>query len=168
MGMEQLRRWSGANWFVLAAPPLAAVAFLIARTIPWGEESGGYEAVLLFDACVTGPLLYALCYGRTMSAGRLAVRMLALACLGIYLLGYLVPPHAQSLLPSFGWTRWIGIAVLLLIELRLLVAGIRLVFGGGATAEELQAKTGAPPWIARLMLIEARFWKAVWRFLRRK
>ena len=168
MRLEGVRRWSGVNWFLLVAPVLAVVGLLVARTVPWGTDDSGFEAVLLFDACVSVPVLYVLCYGRTMSVGQLAVRSLALACLGICLLGQVVPADAQSLLPRFGWARWIGIAVLLLIELRLLVAGIRLVFEGETTAHELQEKTGAPPLLARLMLLEARFWKAVWRFLRRR
>ena len=167
MRTSGLWRWSGDNWFVLAVPLLAATAWLIARAAPWGQDSAGLEAALLIDACITAPLLYALCYGRTLPLWQVAVRMLGLACLGIYLIGLIVPPQAQLLLPSFGWARAIGVAVLLLFELWLLVAALRLVFGAGATAEEVQAKTGAPPLLARLMVVEARFWKAVWRLVRR-
>lgn len=168
MQWQRVGRWSYANWFVLILPLLAAAAYLMARTVPWAEEGAGFEAALLFDVCVTLPLLYALCYRRALRVSQLAIRCLGLACLGIFLLGYIVPPEGQSLLPSFGIARWIGIGVLVLIELRLLIAGIRLVFFSSASLEELQAKTGAPPLLAKMMLIEARFWKAVWRLLRRK
>jgi hypothetical protein len=57
--------------------------------------------------------------------------------------------------------------VLALIELRLLAVALKLVFAGRATADEIAERTGAPPWIARLMLIEARFWKWLWRSIRR-
>jgi hypothetical protein len=165
--MKRLGRWSATNWFLVAAPLLLVAATLIARATPWAAGGGGMEAVLLFDMCVTLPLLYALCYGRKLKLWQLAVRMVGIACLGIYLLSYVVPVEAQVLLPSFGWARTVGVAVLILVELRLLVAGIRIVFRGNATAEQISATTGAPPVIAKLMLLEARFWKAVWRFFRR-
>ena len=164
----RLRRWSSANWFLLVAPLLLIVAVLLARAVPWTTDGRTMEAVLLFDACITLPALYALCYARTLPPWQLALRAIAIACLGIYLLGYIVPPDARRLLPAFGWARMAGLILLVLIELRLLVAALRLVFGGNENAEQVSAQTGAPPWIARLMLIEARFWKSVWRFLRRK
>jgi hypothetical protein len=48
----------------------------------------------------------------------------------------------------------------------LFVAALRLVFSGTATAEEVSERTGAPPLIARLIVIEARFWRALWRLIR--
>ena len=167
MGNRGLARWTASNWFVLVAPLLALAAILIARSTAWRADGASLEAAFIFDACVTLPVLYALCYGRSKPLGQVALRMLALACLGIYLLGWIIPQHAQSLLPSLGWARTAGLAVLILIELRLMVSAIRMVFGAGATAEQFTAKTGAPPLIARLMVLEARMWKALWRLVRR-
>lgn len=164
--IENLRRWSGANWFLLALPPLVAAAALLVRSAAWSEEGATLEAVLLFDACVSLPALYALCYARALPPWQLALRMVGIACLGLFLLGHIVPPEAQRLLPRFGWARTIGVVVLVLVELRLFVAALRLLFGSGASAQQISARTGAPPWIARLMVMEARFWKAVWRLLR--
>jgi hypothetical protein len=166
MRSERLKQWSAANWFVLIAPILIALAWLIGRSSAWAQDPAAMEAAFLIDATVTLPVLYALCYGRSQPLWQVAVRMLAIACLGIYLLSYLIPTEAQSLLPRFAWARTIGLAVLCLIELRLLIAGIRLVFRSGVTAEQLSAATGAPPIISKLMLLEARFWKSVARFLR--
>ena len=47
----------------------------------------------------------------------------------------------------------------------MVVKVVRLVFGGTATEADVVAH-GAPLWIARLMLIEARFYKWLWRLLR--
>ena len=89
----------------------------------------------------------------------------ALVCLGVWIAGRMVPADFQVVLPELGWARAAGLAVLVLIELRLLVAVLKLAFSGSAKAEDLE-KQGAPPLIAKLMLIEARFWRAVWRLIR--
>ncbi len=166
MGDRQLLRWAAANWFVIVAPSLALIGWLSARTA-WSRAGVSLEAALIFDAVVTVPALYALCYGRRRPLRPVAVRMVALACLGIYLLGWIVPTDAQVLLPSLGWARNAGLAVLILVELRIMVGALRLVFRAGATSEQLTAQTGAPPLIAKLMLLEVRIWKRLWRLLRR-
>jgi hypothetical protein len=155
-----------SNWFVLVAPVLLLVAWLVSRGTAWTTDARAMEAALLFDACVTLPALYALCYARSLPLPQLALRMLGVACLNVYLLGYIVPAEAQELLPQFAVARWIGLGLLILIELKIMFVAVRLVFGANATAEEVAAKTGAPPLIAKLMVMEARMWKAVGRFLR--
>ena len=166
MRSAQARQWSANNWFVLVAPLLFVLAWFIGRSTAWAQEGAAVEAALLVDATITLPLLYALCYARSLPLWQLAVRMVGIACLGIYLVSYLVPPGSQSLLPSFAWARTVGFALLCLIELRLLITGIRMVFKSDVTAEQLTAATGAPPLLAKLMLLEARMWKGLARFLR--
>lgn len=167
MDRARIGGWAAANWFLLCAPFLALAGLAFSRSVAWPQDGGVAEAVLLFDACVSLPLLYALCYRGRLNGWRLALRMLAVACLGIWLVAWLVPPASQTLLPHFGWARIVGLGVLVLVELRLVIAALRMVFGGNASAEEVAASTGAPPFIARLMVLEARFWKAVGRLLRR-
>ncbi|GAA4717822.1 hypothetical protein GCM10023325_13170 [Sphingomonas lutea] len=140
---------------------------MTSRTAFAGGHSGSLEAALLFDACVTVPALYALCYWRKRALWQTALRMLGVACLGIYAMSWIVPPEAQRLLPSFEFARTIGLALLIAIELRIVFVTLKLVFRGKADAEQIAAATGAPPLIAKLMILEARFYKAVWRFLRR-
>ena len=168
MRVERLRQWSKANWFLLVAPALILLAWFVSRSTPWEQDARAMEAALLFDACVTVPALYALCYARALALWQLAVRMAGIACLGIYLVSWIVPAELQSLLPGFAWARTVGLAVLILIELRILLASIRLVFGTGVTAEQLSARTGAPPLVARLMVLEARMWKGLARFIFRR
>jgi hypothetical protein len=162
-----LRDWLRANWVMVAVPVLLLVEWLVVRDI--GGEMGRFlEAVVLFDLCVFIPLLYVLCYRDKVARRQLVLRALALACLGIYVATYLVPEPMQAILPELGVLRIAGLAVLMLIELRLLIAAIRIVWGRGGSVEEVQAASGAPPWMARLMVMEARFWKAVWRLIRRR
>jgi hypothetical protein len=162
------RVWAKANWFLLALPLLLAVSWLFTRSIDWGSSARAAEAVTLFDWTVSIPLLYFLCYRHKVRGKAMAIRLLALACLGVWIASRLVPADAQALLPHLGWPRTAGLAVLALIELRLLVLALKLAFSGTASAEELAERSGAPPLLAKLMLLEARFWRAVWRLIRRR
>jgi hypothetical protein len=159
------RSWLAGNWFALVVPPLILVEWLVARSLG-GEAGPMLELVVLFDLCLFMPALYLLCYRGRRPVRQLALRAAALVCLGIYIATYLVPEAAQRLLPHLGWARTAGLAVLLLIEFRLLVMTLRLVWGRDASAEEVQAASGAPAWIVQLMVLEARFWKSLWRMLR--
>ena len=167
MTLDRVLRWSAANWFALVAPVLLLMAWSISGSTPWSASPSAMEAALLVDACITLPVLFALCYWRTMPLWQLALRAMALACLGIFLLGYIIPEKSQVLLPGFTVARTIGLALLFLIEVRLVIAAVRMAFSSEVSAEKLARETGAPPFIAKLMVLEASFWKAVWRFFRR-
>jgi hypothetical protein len=148
-------------------PVLLLVEWLVVRDL--GSEMGRFlEAVVLFDLCVFMPLLYVLCYRGTVARAQLVLRAVALACLGIYVATYLVPEPLQAVLPQLGPLRLAGLAVLVLVELRLLLVALRLVWGRDASVDQVQAASGAPPWIARLMVLEARMWKRLWRLIRRR
>lgn len=160
------REWAAANWFLLALPILGAVSFAVARSVPPADPM--IEAVTLFDWVVTIPLLYFLCYRRSLAPRQMALRLLALACLGVWAAGQVLPLSAQAMLPHLGWPRMAGLAVLALIELRLLVLAVKFAFSARGSAEELAEKSGAPVFLAKLMLLEARFWRAVWKLIRRR
>lgn len=138
------REWAATNWFLLALPVLLAISYLFTRSVDWGEFGSSAEAVMLFDWCVSIPFLYYLCYRRTLPARQLAIRLLALACLGVWIAARLVPAPSQEILPHLSWARGAGLVILFLIELRLLVAAVRLVFSGSATAQDVSERTGAP------------------------
>ena len=162
-----LQVWVRTNWFAVAVPLLLLVEWLVVRDL--GGEMGRFlEVVVLFDLCVFMPLLYVLCYRRIVPLKQLVLRTVALACLGIYLATYLVPEPLQALLPQLGPLRIAGLGVLMLIELRLLVAAVRIVWGRDGSVEQVQAASGAPAWMARIMVMEARFWKRLWRLIRRR
>jgi hypothetical protein len=163
----RLRGWMSANWFAAAVPALLLVEWLVVRDV--GGEMGRFlEAVVLFDLCLFMPLLYVLCYRGKVPRGQLVLRTVALACLGIYVATYLVPEPMQVLLPELGLLRLAGLAVLMLIELRLLIAAIRIVWGRDGSVAQVQAASGAPAWMATLMVMEARFWKRLWKLIRRR
>lgn len=160
-----VREQLGDHWFAPAFALILGALWLVARDPMF--MAGGGEAAILADLCLTVPILYVLCYRRRHSAAQLGLRALALACLGIWLGAWIIPESDQSVLTRLGPLRVAGLVVLALIELRLLVAMIRLVFGSEPSSDEISRATGAPPFVAKLMLLEARFWKAVWRLIRR-
>ncbi len=161
----QWRPWATANWFLLAAPFLLLISFLFTRSADWETSGAAAEAVTLFDWCVSIPLLYFLCYRKRVPAKQMLLRLVGLACLGVWIAARLVPDSSEHLLPQLGWARTAGLAVLVLIELRLLIAVLKIAFSGRGSSEEL-VKMGAPPLVAKLMLLEAAFWRAVWRLIR--
>jgi hypothetical protein len=159
---EMPGNWVRRHWFVPLLVVLLAIETAFARTTDWSRD-GLAEIVILFDLCLFIPLLYLLCY-RRLARKPLLLRAAALALAGIYIASKLVPPEAQTVLGELVWARYAGLAALALIELWVVVLTVKLVYGG-ATTDEIARTSGAPPWIVRLLQIEARFWKAVWRFL---
>lgn len=157
--------WARRNWFLPLLAVLLAVEWAFARTTDWPRD-GLAEAVILFDLCLFVPALHFLCYRRRLAWKPLLIRTAALASLGVYLASQLIPAEAQHLLAGLGWARLAGLAVLAALELWVLVKVVTLVFGSAVTEDDIVATSGAPRWIARLMLIEARFWKWLWRLLR--
>jgi hypothetical protein len=159
--------WLQRNWVV----PLFAVAILVelafARSTDWAAD-GLAETVILFDLCVFLPAMHAICYRKSLSPKALILRTIGLACFGIFLASKLVPAGAQTVLRDLLWVKsagWLGLA---LVELWLALQIIRLVYGGKHGAAEISRLHGTPEWVARLMLLEARFWKTVWKLLRRR
>lgn len=154
------------HWFFALLPLLALGGWNLVRTAP-PQDAAMVERVLIADLCLSVPILYAICYARRMSLDRLLVRCLGVALAGMVVLGWTLPAEQQFLLPMTKPLRIAAIVLLALVELRVVIAALRLAFAAAPRAEALTER-GVPPLIAKLMLIEARFWKAVWRLLRRK
>ncbi len=157
-----------ANWFF----PVAGIALLLnSLTIYLDQWSSPemLEAGLLFDFAILLPVLYLICY--RSEGKRSVVRAIALACLGIWALGHVVPEAKQSLLHELQVVRYVGLGVLVLLQVKLMVAIFRAMSGASASAEEeasrLADETGTPPWVKKLLAWEASVWIKVWRFVRR-
>ena len=168
MAIGRAKEWASGNWFLLLLPALFATSFFLLQSAEWRQSPRMVEAVTLFDWTVSVPLLFFLCYRSKLNAKQMVWRLLGLACLGVWLATWLVPAPDQTILPHLSWARTAGMAVLVLVELRLLVLALKFAFSGEATADELARKAGVPPLLAKLMLIEANFWRAVWRFISRR
>lgn len=151
-------------FFLIAA--LVVAIDLSAACSAGGRFDRVLEAGLLFDLVVLLPGLCWLCY---RSQGRRAVvRAAALACLGIWALVHLIPPDEQDLLRYVAPLRYVGLAVLFLLEVMVLKAIYANVFSGKSAQEAASlAPKDLPPWIARLIALEAAFWHKAWVVIRR-
>ena len=155
------------NWFF----PAAAIALLMnsfAVYLDQWESPKLLEFGLLFDFAILLPALYLICY---WSEGkRTVIRAVALACLGIWAVGHVVPDSNHSILHDLQFVRYLGLGVLILLQVKLLVAIFRAASGGSASSEheatKLAAETGTPPWVRKLLAWEAKIWIKIWRFLR--
>lgn len=153
------------NWFWPLAIILVAFATLLSRTVP-AQTLQGWEIAVLFDVLVTIPALFALCYRTKLTRGNLVVRILALQCLGIWFATKIVPLETQTLLPQLSWLRYLGLGVLVVIELRVMVVIFRIIFKSETNSSDLE-KLGMPPLLAKLVLLEARFWRWVFSVIKR-
>lgn len=156
------------HWFVLAAASVVAGDLLVASLDSWSSPKL-IEAGILFDLSVVVPVLYLWCY-RSRGKAVLA-RAVALSCLGIWVAGHIVPTEQHHVLGTVGFVRYVGLAVLLVIELKLAVMIYRAAFradkDAGPTVLETAKDAGMPDWAARLMAWEALLWRKAWESLRR-
>ena len=155
------------HWFF----PAAVIALLMNSTTVYLDQWSSpelLEAGLLFDFAILLPVLYLICYRH--EGKRSVVRAIALACLGIWAVGHVVPEANQSLLQYLQVIRYLGLGVLVLLQVKLIVTIFRALAGASASAEHeatrLADETGTPPWVRRLLAWEAAIWIKVWRFVR--
>jgi hypothetical protein len=154
-----------ANWFWLVALSSGVIVWLLTNTLP-PQDLGYWELAVLCDVLVTLPLLFALCYRRTLTSKNLTIRIIALQCLGIWLATKLVPVESQMVLPQLAWLRYAGLAVLVLIEVRIMVALFKILFNPDTGSKQLE-DVGMPPFLAKLALLEVRFWRWVFSVFKR-
>lgn len=153
------------HWFLLLLPVWFACSFAFSRSLDWRLEGRMGEATILFDWCVFLPFAYALSLRRAVPPRAALLRTLGLAGAGLWVGRLFVPDGAENLLTSLGWLRYPWLAVVLVVEGAVIVALLRAVFAGRADAAAFE-RAGVPPFAAKLMLLEARFWRWVWRTMR--
>lgn len=158
--------WWSHHWFM---PVAAAVVAGDLSTVRWGgwSDARALEAGLLFDFAVLLPLLYLWCYRRQAKGA--ALRALALACFAIWATGKAIPVEQQHLLGTVGWLRYVGLAGLALLEIKLGVAVYKAVVFSGKPRREAEAALGSegmPPWLAKIMGLEAVLWRRLWVLVR--
>ena len=165
MTARALARTAGRHWFYLLLLFAAIIAFPFRAAMDWRHDAALGEAAVLFDWCVFLPAMFLLCYRRTMPPRALALRLVGLICGGLWVAALIVPDGSERMIGSVAWLRYPGLALLLVMEAFALVAMLRLTFGGDPDPAALQ-RLGVPAPVARLMLLEARFWRWAWRSLR--
>lgn len=161
--MKRAVRLAATHWYVPAFLAIVAAVWLLARQ-PAFMAAGG-EAALLIDLCLTAPVLYILCYARKQPLRVTIIRALAITFGGIWLASWLIPGPQQVLLPQLAAVRWLGSGFVIAVELLLLAAALRIAFSGAGTAADVSKASGAPAWVARIMLWEANLWRGLWRWI---
>ena len=155
------------NWFFPAAIAVVSTDLFIGRLDNW-SNARVLETGILLDLAVVIPALYFWCY---RSRGKPAVlRTIALCCLGLWAAGFIVPVEHQFLLTKIEFVRYIGLAVVLVAEIKLM----RLVYSAGFSRDkgakssvlETVKEEGMPEWVARILVWEASVWRKVADFIR--
>lgn len=160
-----LARLARRHWFWLLMPFWLLASHQFRASLDWRVEGRAGEAAMLFDWCLFLPALHAVSLWGTVPPRAVLLRALGMACAGLWIAGLLVPDHAEDLLARLRPVRHLGVAVALLVEGALFAGTVRLLVTGRAGAPALE-RLGAPPPLARLMLLEARFWRWVWARVR--
>ena len=153
--------WLRTNWFFAAGSAVLA-ADLAVLNINHGASPRFLEAGLLGDLAVVIPCLYLACYWR--NGKRAVVRSLALASLGFWLASKLLPASGHFIISNLSPLRYLALAVLFAIEVKVVLVMYRAVFSGASRQDattSLHAHTGMPLWVAKLMAVEAVFWRSI-------
>ena len=149
--------WLRINWFY----PLAiAVVLSDVSALNFQDWSHPrlFEGAVLFDLAVILPLLYLSCYRAKGAAVILPI--VSVASLGIWATSRLIPAEHQHILGSVSWLRTMAIAVLVMIEIKILFGFYKAIFASDKTPEEIAGKLSKdiklPLWLTRLVALEAR------------
>lgn len=156
------------KWFFLIALPLSvAIEWAFARSLDWSAYPRS-EWVALFDLCVFMPLLYLAAFASDLTPKARLLRCLGIAGIGLFAAGWIVPEPNQFIIGELSTIRATAIVGIVAFEGWIMWKVIGAVYRQNADAKTLEREFAMPAWIAKLMVLEARFWKAVWQFLRRK
>lgn len=152
------------TWFYWLLVPCVFAAWQLSLTPETVADPIITERVFLLDFALLLPLLYFVFLRSRVPPRAAILRSLALGAAGISYAAWLMPEGTGQLLPFLSWLRWTVLPVIILIELAAFVALMRYLYGSEPKEEEL-VKQGIPAPVVKLLLIEARFWKRVFRFL---
>ena len=167
MIMQKSKNAFRAHWFLPVALLVGAGDFALALADSWSDPAL-IEAGILFDLAVVLPALYWWCYRKRGRATLL--KAAGLSCLGIWVASHIVPDQHHDLISTVGFARYIGLGVLLVIELKLVLAIYRAAFNQSGKADHAFAAAkdaGMPEWAARLMAWEASLLRRGWESVRR-
>ena len=162
---HSIRVFIKEHWFLVIAPIVLLSDMLVARSGPMDRL---VEAGLLFDLVLLVPALYFFCYRKRRPGA--AVRTIALACLGVWIATKLVPEADRVLLVYLAPLRYVGLAVLVLIELALVRMIFQMLSAGDtaeATAKRAADTADMPEWVAKLLVWEAGLWRRLFASVRR-
>ena len=153
-----------SNWFYILLPFLLLAAWQVSTSPLASEQPLMLERVFLIDFAIVLPALYFV-FLRTRHALKPSlIRAFALAGAGTAFAAFLMPKGEGQVLPLLAWLRYVMLPFLILLEGAVLIAVAKASFAAEPDEAALIEK-GIPPLVVKAMIAEARFWKAVWRFM---
>lgn len=156
------------KWFFLIALPLAiAIEWAFGRSLDWSAYPRS-EWVALIDLCVFMPVLYLAAFASELTRKARLLRCIGIAGIGLFAASLIVPEPNQFIIGELSTLRKAAMVGILAVEGWILWKVIGAVYRRNADAKALERDFAMPEWIAKLMVLEAKFWKAVWQFVRRK
>lgn len=160
--------WLRRHWFIPLATAIVLGDVGALHFQDW-DHPRLFEGAVLFDFAIVLPLLYLWCY-RARGTG-VILPMIGLASLGIWAASHLIPVEHQHVLGSVAWLRTLAIAVLVLIEVKILFGFYKAVFASDSTPEDIAEKLAAdlplPRWVTRVLAFEARMLRRLSGWCRR-
>lgn len=156
------QNWLRINWFIPAACAVLAVDLFVLN-IKNGASPRLLEAGLLGDLAIIIPCLYLACCWH--NGKRAFIRTFAMASLGFWLASKLLPVPGHFIINSLSPLRYVALAVLFAIEVKVVLVMYKAIFSGASRQEAqaaLQAQADMPLWVAKLMASEAAFWRAIY------
>jgi len=149
------------NWFVAAAVLLLGTD-LVVLLLPNSASPRLLEVGLLSDLCIVLPGLYLACYWR--KGKRSMFRAIAFASIGFWASSKVLPETGQFLIQQLWPFRYAALAVIVLVEFKVMLAVYRAVISGGSREEAaatLERESGMPAWAAKLAAAEASLWSSL-------
>ncbi|MEY4730722.1 MAG: hypothetical protein RL020_1880 [Pseudomonadota bacterium] len=166
MNFANIMFCSKKNWFFIILPIIFLANYSTSK-IPAEIDHRIIEASILFDLVILLPVLYAICYREL--GRKVIVRTIGMVCLGIWLAGHLIPTEEQMVYAYISWLKYVGYAFLAIIEIRVMIFMVKLLYGRQQENEnitkQLSAGMDIPEWAAKLMVLEAAFWKRLWKMI---
>jgi len=166
--MELKLKQLSEKWFFLLVLPLAvAIEWAFAATHDWVAYPRS-EWVALFDLCLFMPLIYFGLFSRDLGRKARLIRTVGVAGFGLFASSFIVPESNQFIISELSSLRSGLIIVVLAFETFVFWKVVNALYKKNVDAKELERDFAMPEWVAKLMVLEAKFWKTVWGFFRRK
>ena len=154
-------------FFLLILPLAVIIEWAFAVTHDWLAYPRS-EWVVLFDLCLFVPLLYFICFSSSLEMRARLIRTAGIVGMGLFAARFIVPEANQFVIADLAHLRNLMLVCVLAFEGWVFFKVIQAVYRRNADAAALERDFAMPAWIAKLMVLEARFWKAVWAFVRGK
>ena len=163
----KLSRPSPKRYFATLLPLALLIEGVFTATLDWSAYPRS-EWVPLLNLCVFLPLVYLAFFSSGAPLKTRIVHAMAIAGLGLLAAKMMVPEANQFVIGYLSEVRGALLVVILAVEGFVFWKVLQALYKTGADAKASERDFAMPPFVAKLLVMEAKFWKAVWGFFRRK